>query len=85
MGCDHPCVSFVFSCGYLGLFYYWWCAHVYMYVLFAVWVRFCFQIVCVSFFIFVSCLVFFYASLCFVVLAFGFAGAMALSLTMRTL
>ena len=20
MGCDHPCASFVFSCGYLGLF-----------------------------------------------------------------
>jgi len=22
MGCDPPCVSFVFSCGYLGLFYF---------------------------------------------------------------
>ena len=59
VGCDHPCVSFVFSCGYLGLFYFWWCAYVYMCVLLVVWVRFSFEILvsfiyfCVLFRVFV--------------------------------
>jgi len=37
VGCDHPCVFCVFSCEYLGLFYYRWCAYVNMCVLLNVW------------------------------------------------
>jgi len=54
VGCDHPCVSFVFSCGYLGLFYYWWCVFVFMCILFVVWARSLFCDLCISLFLFVS-------------------------------
>ena len=65
VGCDHPCVSFVFSCGYLGLFYYWWCAYVNMCVLLIVWGEVLFWDLCVSLSLFVSCFAFLYSLLCF--------------------
>jgi len=85
MGCDHPCVSFVFSCGYLGLFYHWWCAHVYMCALFVVWARFSFWDFRVSLFLFVSCFVLLYSLLCFGFWLFVFVGVVAIWLLTRTL
>ena len=46
MGCDHPCVYFVFSCGYLGLFLLLVvCSCIYVGCL-CVRVWFCFQLFC---------------------------------------
>jgi len=44
VGRDHLCTSFVYICGYLGLFYFWWCTYVFMCVLFVVWAGFWFEI-----------------------------------------
>ena len=84
MGCDHPCVSFVFSCGYLGSFYFWWCSWFCEYLMLVVYlcvlsvdrVSLCFGLVCS----FVQiCVMFRFVFVLFLFLV------VALALTMRTL
>ena len=70
VGCDHPCVYFVFSCGYLGLFFLFYFGGVFMYI-------------CVLFLLLATIL--FSVYLFWWSFTFCFAGVVVFSLTMRTL
>jgi len=72
-----PLHVFFYNCGYLGLFYYWWCAYVYMCVLLVVWGEVLFWDLCVSLFMFLSCFMFLCTLLCFVFLSCWSCGSLA--------
>ena len=69
MGCDHPFVSFLFSCGYLGLF---------LLLVVCLCTYMCFFFFCLGVLLFSLSLFWWFLTFCF-------AGVVALALTMRTL